>query len=431
MNKVLEWILFAFLTISFSSFSHASNFRQLNQSVVRIVSLSPTGIKIGTGFVINETQDVVTHYQVIAESLKLLIADGGVNKAYFKQALVKWSSKDKNVAILHVPNLRRKALPLSSVEPNKGMPIYTLGFPVIEPFVGESLDSLRGIEKVLELSVTKGLVSGLMYTTWENKTTLFRMIQHSAEINKGNHGGPLINACGQVVGVNTAGTISSITPKSPVDLATDVFYASHISYLIEILKAQQIPFEEIKNACLLEDNGTSAVYRWIVIIAIVLAIIAVIIVMVIRYHQWVPFRPAFKFETFENETQRLQHLQKHSSYRTMNTKLTHEGDFVLSGFNRDGRIISLVINDIQLRKSKQGLTIGRSNSLCELVLSDDTVSRRHARLSYKEDSLYIEDMNSLNGSKVDGMILEPFKPAKLNLGQTLRLGDLTLSLRRA
>ncbi len=425
MNKVLEWMLFAFLTISFTGFSQASDFEQLDQSLVRIVSLSPTGIRVATGFVINETQDVVTHYQVIAESLKLLIADGGVNKAHFKQALVKWSSKEKDLAILHVPNLQSPALPLSSVEPNKGIPIYTLGFPAIEPFVKDSLDSLRGIENILEFSVTKGSVSGLMYTTWENKTTLFRIIQHSAEINNGNHGGPLINACGQVIGVNTVGTISSMTPKSPLDIATGVFYASHISYLIEILKAQEIAFDEIKTACPLY-NETSAVYRWIVIIAIVLVIIAIIIVIAIHYRRWQPFIPAF-----ETETQRLQHLNKHYSYQTMNTNLTHEGGFVLSGFNRDGRIISLVINEIPLRKTKRGLTIGRSNSLCEIVITDDTVSRRHARLSYKEESLYIEDLNSLNGTKVDGMILEPFKPMELNLGQTLRLGDLTLSLRRA
>jgi hypothetical protein len=423
MNKTLQWMLFSLIT--FTHFSYANHFESFEQSIVRIVSLNQNTIKIGTGFVINENQDIVTDYQLIAESMKLIIADGGVKNAHFKQALLKWSSKEKNLAILHVPTLHRPALSLSSVQPNQGMPIYTLGFS--EAVVVENLETLSGIENILELKVTKGSINELMPTTLKNKTTPFPIIQHSAAINPGNQGGPLLNACGEVVGINTANTIDSILPDSPKEIAKDVFYASHISDLIDILNTQQIPFNEIKSACRLEENNpTSIHYKWIVIIAIVLFLITFLIVMLIRYHRWKPFRPAF-----DTDTQRLQRFNKHDVYKTMNANLTHEGGLVLSGFNREGHIISLLINEVHLRKSKRGLTIGRSKSLCELILTDDTVSRRHARLTYKEESLYIEDLNSLNGTKVDGLMLEAFKPAKLNLGQTLRLGDLTLSLRRA
>ena len=53
-------------------------------------------------------------------------------------------------------------------------------------------------------SVTKGIVSATDRTIEAENVTLRHLIQTDAAINPGNSGGPLLNAAGQVVGINTA-----------------------------------------------------------------------------------------------------------------------------------------------------------------------------------------------------------------------------------
>jgi len=47
------------------------------------------------------------------------------------------------------------------------------------------------------------------------------------------------------------------------------------------------------------------------------------------------------------------------------------------------------------------VTIGRSSE-CEIVLSHDAVSRRHARLERRDDDWYLVDCGSVNGVRVNG-----------------------------
>ena len=54
-------------------------------------------------------------------------------------------------------------------------------------------------------TVTTGIVSAKGRTLQDGQTTLKNLIQTDAAINHGNSGGPLLNAAGQVVGINSAG----------------------------------------------------------------------------------------------------------------------------------------------------------------------------------------------------------------------------------
>lgn len=47
------------------------------------------------------------------------------------------------------------------------------------------------------------------------------------------------------------------------------------------------------------------------------------------------------------------------------------------------------------------VTIGRHPS-CEWMLADETVSSRHARLSYRRDQWWLEDVGSRNGTFLNG-----------------------------
>ncbi len=55
---------------------------------------------------------------------------------------------------------------------------------------------------------------------------------------------------------------------------------------------------------------------------------------------------------------------------------------------------------------------------------EDGVSRRHARIYKREGHLYLEDLDSTNGTFLNGDRLEPYVPRRLSDGDTVTLGML-------
>ena len=79
-----------------------------------------------------------------------------------------------------------------------------------------------------------------------------------------------------------------------------------------------------------------------------------------------------------------------------------------------------------------GFVLGRDETLVDAVLDHGSVSLRHARLSRLNDGrLCVEDLNSTNGTRVNGCRLEPFAPRALAPGDVVVLGDVDLPLRLA
>ena len=68
------------------------------------------------------------------------------------------------------------------------------------------------------------------------------------------------------------------------------------------------------------------------------------------------------------------------------------------------------------------MVLGRSSS-AEVVLLDDGVSRRHARILQVAGDILLEDLKSSNGSHVNG---EPITVHTLRDGDTIRLGSTTI-----
>jgi|GEM_PF-5911586 hypothetical protein len=64
--------------------------------------------------------------------------------------------------------------------------------------------------------------------------------------------------------------------------------------------------------------------------------------------------------------------------------------------------------------------IGRDSG-CNILLSDDSVSRRHAAIFKKGTAYFVEDLASKNGVFLNGIQID--KPLALSSGDTLRLGE--------
>ena len=57
------------------------------------------------------------------------------------------------------------------------------------------------------------------------------------------------------------------------------------------------------------------------------------------------------------------------------------------------------------------------------------LSRRHARVLWREGRCWIEDLNSVNWTYLNNQRLVPDKPVQLNTGDLLRLGNVLLTFR--
>lgn len=106
--------------------------------------------------------------------------------------------------------------------------------------------------------------------------------------------------------------------------------------------------------------------------------------------------------------------------------LAQEGQMRLFGLLPDGEpwecsiVYSNLMND-------GGVTIGRDADYADVVLSDESVSRCHARLELTNRGLVVTDENTTNGTGINDMRLTHYdRQAMLNDGDLLNIADISL-----
>lgn len=94
-----------------------------------------------------------------------------------------------------------------------------------------------------------------------------------------------------------------------------------------------------------------------------------------------------------------------------------------------------VINRITLKEiSNQGsmkiepkgypCILGKSKLSSDYIVDSPVVSRVHLRLSEEMSNYYVEDLNSTNGTYVNGQKLEPHKPKEINVEDQITVADI-------
>ena len=161
---------------------------EARSAVVGISVNLSDGYAIGSGVAITDGGLILTNNHVVegGRNITLYYADKttGTGK-------VLWTDPGLDLAVVRssrqIPYLGTYTLPLEI-----GEEVYALGTPLTLEF---------------KHSVTHGIVSATNRTLEVDSSAgssfLQSLIQHDAPINPGNSGGPLINARGQVVGINT------------------------------------------------------------------------------------------------------------------------------------------------------------------------------------------------------------------------------------
>lgn len=170
----------------------------------------------GSGFIVAADGHIVTNEHVVrdAETVEVRLFGGELLPAE-----VVASDPTRDLAVLKVD---RDGLPAVRLGSTEGVEV---GDEVIA--IGNAL----GI--VGEPTVTSGIVSGLNRDIrLPDDTRLVRLIQTDAAINPGNSGGPLVNAAGEVIGVNTAIPALSSTSRG---IAEGIGYAISIDHARPII----------------------------------------------------------------------------------------------------------------------------------------------------------------------------------------------------
>lgn len=147
---------------------------------------------LGSGVIVDAAGYVLTNEHVVrnAEQIKVTLPDGRVlaGKLVDSQPFL-------DLAVVKVEGSN---LPVARLGDSKGLIIGEWAIAIGNPF-GYLLDNTQP-------TVTVGVVSAVNRAIRPdaNSTALYRdMIQTDAAINPGNSGGPLVNANGEVVGINT------------------------------------------------------------------------------------------------------------------------------------------------------------------------------------------------------------------------------------
>ena len=92
------------------------------------------------------------------------------------------------------------------------------------------------------------------------------------------------------------------------------------------------------------------------------------------------------------------------------------------------RPLRLRLGDTTFPLNVEKLVIGRSRS-CDIRLREDTVSRLHAALVWREDELVVEDLGSSNGTYINGERV--LSPRTVVAGDTVRFGALRGTVERS
>jgi serine protease Do len=156
-------------------------------------SAQRTSAGLGSGFIIDAAGVVVTNAHVVAGASSVVVAmrDGATY-----DAKVLGADQQNDIAVLKIET--KSPLPVATLGNSSDVIVGEWAIAIGNPF-GFVLGNA-------EPSVTAGVISGtgrnLVGRTEGGGITL-DMIQTDAAINPGNSGGPLVNALGEVIGMNT------------------------------------------------------------------------------------------------------------------------------------------------------------------------------------------------------------------------------------
>ncbi len=196
------------------------------------------GVSLGTGVIISSEGEILTNAHVVDGATEIRVRLAGETEPREVNLLA--SDVGNDLALLRMAGDGFEAATFADPTSVRiGDEVVAIGFAL-------GLDG--------DPSVTLGIVSALNRSVGQGDVFLDGLIQTDAAISSGNSGGPLVNAAGEVVGINTA-----VARDTTVFTATNVGFAISVEEALPIvetlrLAAQGIEREEAFLGVGLEDR---------------------------------------------------------------------------------------------------------------------------------------------------------------------------------
>lgn len=368
----------------------------------------------GTGFIV--APGIIATNNHVANHEKVFVVsstNGSSEKPKVLKSEKLWLSPDYDLALLSVDGLTSSPIDLAKILPQKGSKIFAIGYPG----VADSMVDYDGIES----TVTEGIVGRVVQSPWREGGPKVGLIQHSAGINSGNSGGPLIDLCGRVVGINTAKAISQLektdSGKVFVNQSEQIFLASSTEALISKLQSMGIKVSVDTNECNLKGDVSFLNFLKVSGNHSLLSNLGVIGAFLLA-------GGALFFSIKKKEVIRETFTQFHR--RTTPSSPLHykkSEDILIHfvGSTSEGKLINARLK-IKLNSE---VFVGRDSSN-ELFFEDSTVSRQHVKICWGSYGLTICDLNSTNGTWINGIRLGS-DPVRLKPGSNIILGKVKLT----
>lgn len=187
---------------------------------------------VGAGFVIDARGWIATNYHVLADATAARARFK--NGAAYDIAGYVAIEPELDLAIVSLKEPPRELVPLplaDESDPRRLAPVLAIGHP-------------RGVEfslfdgKVSRVLATSELPRGSQRFVRQliSGSANHRWIQHTAKLSEGNSGGPLLDAVGAVIGINTW-----------VDRQAEFSYSLHVRHLRELRDAVAGPVEPLRD----------------------------------------------------------------------------------------------------------------------------------------------------------------------------------------
>ena len=203
------------------------------RGVVRVIVIGRDGDEVfpishGTGFAVN-AETIVTNAHVVDPALQDtrlsigIVPSGGEEAVYGRVVSV---SPRNDLALLTTTSpLRLPPLTLAGNPPASSGTVTAIGYPMnVDQAQGLGEDDIFRAQPPV---TSQGFLSG------RRPSREFDTVLHTAPIARGNSGGPLVDGCGRVIGVNSFGAESEGTEA-------EFFFAVTMRELVPFLRANEI-----------------------------------------------------------------------------------------------------------------------------------------------------------------------------------------------
>ena len=430
MKKFLKYLLESLLIVTMLTAGFWSsadsvyaaggeNIEEACQGVVRVFSIFGEDAASGSGIIVGKTGEesdiIVTNWHVVAQetySGKVQLADEVYilldNEAYTKDGfdadhairckVLYTTTGYPDFAILQaeekIPG--RKALSLMSASNAKRSErVYALGYPGNADMINDGYISAT----VQEITATDGTISRMVQADAFGNT---HVIQHTAHINHGNSGGPLVNEDGVVIGINTYGY---------GDNAAEYFLSVYIDYAMNAMDELGISYDKVKpsDASITSDNAVKQESNTGLIIGIIAAVAAAAALVAFFLLRGKNGKSGTAAAPAAN---RVSAAQQAAKQPVSSTGWYVEG----IGGTHEGQRFSV----------NERLVFGREPSECGVVFpKESAASRVHCEILINQGKPFLQDKGSTNGTFGGAVRLEANRPYPLPDGAVFSIAGST------